>query len=253
MKLDLGAEHTIYTTKDGTRVPGVTTVLGELAKPHLMKWYANEERAGVVETMVTLASLNQMDFPNLMRVLPDKPFAEAKRDKAADIGTVTHALCEGWLTNDPLESDGIDEMTWNMAQHGYDRFRRWWDNEGFTLLHSELVMVSELQRVGGTADIIARDCDGRLTLIDLKTSKASPYWPYRETFGQVAAYAAIWTEQDHTDAKDDIARIVLNRIGKTAGDSGQVYEVSDEQRTGGMDLFLAALWARRATRTLNCA
>ena len=154
---------------------------------------------------------------------------------------------------DPLESDGIDEVTWGMAQHGYDRFRRWWDNEGFTLLHSELVMVSELQRVGGTADIIARDRDGRLTLIDLKTSKASPYWPYRETFGQVAAYSAIWTEQDHTDAKDDVARIVLNRIGKTAGDSGQVYEVSDEQRTGGMDLFLAALWARRATRTLNCA
>lgn len=253
MKLDLGAEHTIYTTKDGTRVPGVTTVLGELAKPHLMKWYANEERAGVVETMAALASMHQLDVTMLVRALPQKPFAEAKRDRAADIGTVTHALVEGWLTGDALESDGIDQMTWHMAQHGYDRFRRWWDNEGFTLLHSELVMVSELQQVGGTADIIARDRDGRMTLIDLKTSKASPYWPYRETFGQVAAYAAIWTEQDHADVKDDIDRIVLNRIGKTAGDNGQVYEVSAEQRTGGMDLFLAALWARRATRTLNCA
>jgi len=252
MKLDLGAEHTIYTTKDGTRVPGVTTILGELAKPHLMKWYANEERAGVIETAAALHAINQFDMENLVRALPLKPFAEAKRDRAADIGTVTHALCEGWLTQDPLERDGIDDTTWTMAQHGYDRFRRWWDHEGFTLRHSELVMVSELERCGGTADIVARDRDGRLTLIDLKTSKASPYWPYRETFGQVAAYAAIWTEQEqHADSSQDITRIVLNRIGKTAGDHGQVYEVSDHERTGGMDLFMACLWARRATQHLN--
>lgn len=253
MKLDLGKEHTIYTTKDGTRVPGVTTILGELAKPHLMKWYANEERGGIIEMAAALAAMGQLEMESLVRSMPQKPFAEMKRDRAADIGTVTHALCEGWLINDPLEQDVIDDMTWGMAQNGYDRFRRWWDNEGFTLVRSELVMVSELQRCGGTADIVARDRDGRLTLVDLKTSKSSPYWPYRETFGQVAAYAAIWTEQDHPESANDIERIVLNRIGKTVGDNGQVYEVSDEQRTGGMELFMAALRARRATQTLNVA
>ena len=30
--------HTVYKTKDGIRVPGVTTILGELAKPALIHW-----------------------------------------------------------------------------------------------------------------------------------------------------------------------------------------------------------------------
>ena len=34
--------HTVYKTADGIRVPGVTTVLGVLNKPALIKW-ANDK------------------------------------------------------------------------------------------------------------------------------------------------------------------------------------------------------------------
>lgn len=241
MKLDLGAEHTVYRNKDGQRVPGVTTILSEIAKPHLMNWYANEERAGV------LAAVKAGE------ALPERPFAEAKRDRAADIGTVTHAMCESWLKQDALERDGITDDLWQAAQPGYDRFRSWWDTEGFSLLHSELVMVSDTWDCGGTADIIAKDRDGRLTLIDLKTSKASTYWPYRETFAQVAAYATFYETQPCNPEAARIERLVLNRIGKAKGDHGQVRELTDHERQCGFDMFVAASIIRNSTRKLRVA
>ena len=55
MVLDLRAPHQVYKTKDGRRVPGVTTVLAELNKPYLMNWYGTEEREGILRFMGDVA------------------------------------------------------------------------------------------------------------------------------------------------------------------------------------------------------
>lgn len=239
MKLDLKAPHTVYKDAQGKRLTGVTTYLGVLAKPQLMGWYASMERDGVQRAL-------KAGDP-----LPEKWFAEAKRDRSADLGTVTHARCEAWLLKDELEREGIPADLYEQSQHGLDRFVEWWQGQALTLMHSERVMVYDDGRMayGGTADILARDKAGRVVLIDLKTSKASRWWPYDEVYGQVAAYAEAAGNDPRTAL--DVERIIVARIGKEPGDELQAVELKDVQRQVGWRLFKAAYEAHEAKKELE--
>ena len=237
MKLDLKAEHTIYRHSSGARLTGVTTYLGVLAKPSLMNWYASEERKGVLAAMES------------GKPLPKGPFAERKRDKAADLGTITHARVEGFLKSDPLDPEGIPDDLYAASEHGYLRFLNWWSSEGMSVVESEKVMCFEDigMAYGGTADIIAQDRTGRLTLVDLKTSKKSRYWPYAEIYAQVAAYAVAYENIEGTP----IDRICIVRIGKEVDDDLQVVEVDPEQKRAGWGLFRAAYHAYEHKKELE--
>lgn len=251
MKLDLKAPHTVYKSADGRRLTGVTTYLGVINKPQIVTWTGEQEREGVV---------------NWLRDSPTKPlptyttkdgrvkaalFADAKRDKAADLGTVTHARCEAWLLNDELEKAGIPADLFEKSLIGLKRFQAWWLAEGFHCLHSERVVIYDDGKMayGGTADIVARDPAGRIVLVDLKTSKASPYWPYPEVYGQVAAYAE-GLANDPTIGLD-VDRIVVARIGKEENDVLQTARLTSAQRAAGWELFKAAYAASEAKRILE--
>jgi len=243
VKLDLTAPHQQYRAANGDRLPGVTTILGGLAKPALLGWYAGQEREGVVQ------------YLRSGRPLPTrkdgKPswFAEMKRDKAADLGTITHFRCEAWLKGEVAEGAGIPPDLWTASTHGLDRFVAWWKEAGFTLLESEkqLVHDGEALRYGGTIDIVAADASLRKIVVDLKTSKASPGWPYDEIFAQASAYA-------HLEARAtsvNVDRIIVARIGKTPGDELQAVELSVSERAAGWNLFLGAYDAYEAKRELD--
>ena len=45
-----GRVHTVYKTKDGKRVPGVTTILGVINKPALVRWANNLGLQGIDST-----------------------------------------------------------------------------------------------------------------------------------------------------------------------------------------------------------
>ena len=243
MRLDLSAPHTVYKGHAGNRLTGVTTYLGVLAKPQLLGWYASMEREGILQYL-----RNERPLPTKK---DGKPlwFAEAKRDKAADLGTVVHFRAECWLKGETAEGEGIPPDLWSASQHGLDRFISWWQGEGLILETSERVLVYEngVMSFGGTADIVARDMDGRKVLVDLKTSKASPYWPYDEVFGQVAAYA----EALHLLDDERVDRILVARIGKEPKDELQVVELSESQRKEGWRLFSAAYDAYEAKKALE--
>lgn len=238
MKLDLAADHTIYRSSEGKRLPSVTTCLKVLAKHSLLKWYAAEERKGV------LACLKE-GFP-----LPEGPFAERKRDHAANLGTIVHARIEGFLKADPLDLDGLDPEMHAQSEAGYMRFVDWWISNGFSILESEKVMVHEdfpHMAFGGTADIIALDRDKRFTLIDIKTSNKSRYWPYPEVYAQVSAYAMMY--EFETNAHID--RIVVVRVGKDENDDLQVVEVDAHKRDWGYRLFRSAYYCHMALKELQ--
>ena len=243
MKLDLAAEHTVYKGKAGNRLTGVTTYLGVYAKPQLLGWYASMERDGVAKAL--------KDGRPLPLKKDGKPlwFAEAKRDKAADLGTVVHFRAECWLKDETAEGEGIPPDLWSESQHGLDRFISWWEGEGLELVASERILIYEdgVMSFGGTADIVARDRQGRRVLVDLKTSKASPWWPYDEVYGQVAAYA----EALHLLDDERVDRILVARIGKEPKDELQVVELTEEQRKAGWRLFQAAYDGYEAKKALE--
>lgn len=243
-RIDLEAEHQRYRNRDKKIVPGVTTVLGVLEKVALRGWYAQMEREGIAAHILnggTLATLPEKDGKPLW-------FADIKKDKAADIGTVTHARSEAFVKG-PYELDehGLTPELLAASMPGFLRFQELWVRDGLTLVHSELQMVSEAMQVGGTADIIVQRPEGLLELKDLKTSKASKWWPYDEVIAQVAAYATMFEEVTgrHID------RISVERIGKEADDHGQTYVVSDKERAAGLRLFRAALEAYNAKKEMG--
>jgi hypothetical protein len=162
-KLDMLKAHQRYKL-NGRIVPGVTTMLGILDKPGLLKWAWNCGRDGI-------------DI-------------EKVRDHAGNIGTVAHALVEAWLRKMRFDESDVAPNILSQALSVKRRFVEWWEENGLALEHSELQMVSPSMEVGGTADIIATRPNGRRILIDVKTGKAV----YREAHLQVAAYGAMFQE-----------------------------------------------------------
>ena len=185
-KLDMTKAHQIYRNAAGKRVPGVTTILGFVAKPHLIKWANN----------LGLEGIDSSKFV----------------DQMATIGTIAHAFCECHVQGMELDTSNLNPEHVDKAESSAIRFMAWWDSMGFKLLHSELQMVSEDWQVGGTLDIVAVDPDGKIWVIDLKTSKAI----YPEHLVQCCAYAEMF-EETHGDAGPVDVRAVV-RIGKTEDD-----------------------------------
>lgn len=192
-RIDFTKAHTRYKNEAGKIVPGVTTVLGIQAKPWLINWANNLGLEGI----------------DCNRV----------RDDAADIGTIAHAMCECHVKGMDLDRSNLSPEAVDKAENAYIKFAQWWDREGLVMVHSELRLVSEFWQVGGTIDIIARDHNDDLVLIDLKTSK-DIYKDYRV---QTSAYASIYEELHD----DPISRILIVRIGKEDVGDFEVREVFD--------------------------
>lgn len=209
LTLDFTAQHTVYKNAAGKRVPGVTTVLGILNKPALLKWAWECGRAGLE--------------------------LERTRQVAADVGTVAHALCEAHLRGMDLDRSNIAPVVLGKAETSFLRFLDWWDREQLTVLHSELQMVSETWQCGGTLDVLAERKDGRVVLVDLKTSKGI----YDEMLIQASAYAAMY-EEVHGRAVDE-CHIV--RIGKEDSDDLEMRTVNKREER--VAAFAALVEARR--------
>jgi CRISPR/Cas system-associated exonuclease Cas4 (RecB family) len=208
-RIDFQKSHTVYKNIAGDRVPGVTTVLGMLNKPALLKWAWQMGKDG-----------RELD---------------AVRQGAADIGTVAHALCEAYLRGMELDSSNITPEALSKAETGFLRFLDFWDKEGLKVVRTELVMISEAMQVGGTMDVLAQRPDGRLVVVDLKTSKGI----YDEMLVQVATYAAMYEE----GSRQKVDEVYIVRIGKEDADDLEIRQVG--QRPERVAAFTALASARR--------
>lgn len=156
-----------YKLSDGTRVPGVTTVLNRFKYSEgLIHWAWNLGMEG-------------KDY-------------RAERDKAGNCGTLAHAMIELWLAGDPPRKalSGVEDELEVKAQQAFEMAEDWWLGQRFSLVEQECHLVSEEYRFGGTPDCIVRDRHGRLALCDWKTSNKL----YSDHLIQAAAYVQLWNE-----------------------------------------------------------
>lgn len=152
---------TDYFAEDGTKLPGTTTILGRmLHKPALVPWAYKRGKDGL----------------SLYR----------SRDEAAEAGTLAHDLIEQKIQGaEPSLPEDTDEAVANAAWRGYEGYARWADVCGVEYVATEVSLVSEKFRFGGTLDAVARGYDDRrLMLLDWKTSNAL----YADNVFQLAAY-----------------------------------------------------------------
>ena len=182
------APYYVGEGKDKKRVPGVTTVLSRFKESGgLMHWAWDLGMQGI----------NYRDV----------------RDKAASTGSICHDMIEEFIHGrSEVEAESYVSAPpedQKRAGQGFDAFHEWWNDSKIELLDTEMHIVSEEFRFGGTPDAVGRDSQGRFVLLDWKTSNNT----YLEYIIQLAAY-------DHlvTLKYEQPARTHLLRVGKDFAD-----------------------------------
>lgn len=171
--------HPAYKLQDGTRVPSVTTVLNELAKPALIHWAWGLGMKGI-------------DY-------------KAYKDALADVGTLTHDMILADLRGeDPRGlTAGFSPETVDLAENCFLSYLNWKSKHEIIPIALELPLVSELYRYGGRCDFFGK-IDGRLNLVDFKTGKAI----YPEHFIQLSGYAPLLLDNNVTAKAIEEFRVV---------------------------------------------
>lgn len=174
--------HTRYRLKNGQIVPGCTTIIGQLAKPALIKW-ANK------------LGLDGTDSAKYV-------------DDTAEIGVLAHSMITDSLQGGETDFSGYDANQQDAAAWCMRSWDVWSQGRDIKPILVEAPLVSERYRYGGTCDIYA-EVDGIKTLIDLKST--NDIWP--EHHIQVSAYRQLLIEARHAA---DAVRILNIPRSKTA-------------------------------------
>lgn len=185
--------HPIYKNKAGERVGSVTTILNIMAKPLLIPWANN----------LGLQGINTKDYV----------------DDLADIGTLAHAMCEEYLTNDILDKSDYTEDQINTAKICLSKFYEWVEKNNPQDCKCEILLVSEARNYAGTCDLYCT-INGKRVLVDFKTCKAI----YDEMKSQVIAYKDLLEENGYPV---DECRIL--RIGRSEEEGFEEIVISDEE------------------------
>lgn len=154
---------------NGRRVPGATTVISTSlgwGKEGLLHWAWKQGQDG-------------------------KDFRE-ERDKAADAGTIAHAMAEADVKGlpQPVPPAGMDDTeaaAWIKGQNAFEAYLTWKRMTQIRILLSEVSFISEELLFGGTLDGVGI-IDDKLCLIDFKTSNST----YPDHLIQMAAYRHLW-------------------------------------------------------------
>lgn len=160
-----------YKLKDGTPVPGTTTVVGRFKESGaLIGWAYNCGKQGID-----------------MR---------AAKDDAADAGSCAHEMIHAHVCGMPFSygDPRWTSVTIKRAEHAYLAYLEWVAQSNLKVIAAEQQLVSEKYRFGGCFDAVVRT-GNTLSLMDYKTSNAI----YSDMLVQVAGgYSLLWQEH-HPD------------------------------------------------------
>lgn len=196
--------HTQYYLNTGDSIPGVTTVLGIMAKPALVAW-ANK---------LGLQGIDSTKF----------------RDKAADVGTITHLLIMGHLTHKDIVLTEYAQQDIDTANNCMMSYLEWEKAHKVEPILVETPLSSDKYGYGGTPDCLAM-VNGELELIDFKTSNGI----WNDYFYQLAAYRQLCIEHGHKE----LNRARILRFGKDSNSGFEdrlIFKFDDE-----FELFLHCL------------
>ena len=187
-----------YYTETGAAYPSVTTVLGVLSRDSIKAW---RKRVGNEE-------------------------ANKISGQAATRGTKIHLLCEKVLDNEEIDTSKLsllDLEIWNEFKPLLNRI----DN-----IHAqEIALYSDHLRLAGRVDCIA-EFDGKLSIIDFKTSKKPKKKEWIENyFAQAAAYSIMYEERTGIPINRSVIMIAVE------GDDPQIFI---ERRDNFVPLLLKA-------------
>lgn len=246
-----GADREFYTvqTSVGDRLyPRVSSALDGLAKPWLARWVAKTEReafrASAVEQVMSTQfgdgpHVHRESVADAMRTLSPVLESERLKERAATFGTKLHGLIERYLLNGEMPSPAIvDERSVDLGV-AFGKWHEWWHASGLTIHRTEMRVSCPYCGYGGTLDALAHDGDGRLWVLDWKSSKR-----ISDEYGlQAAAYSHASPEPVHG------AKVV--RVPHTPRAKVEVRSFTTADLQAHLTVFQAALllyrWQREAS------
>lgn len=176
----------------GERIPGTTTVIGRWKDSGgLLQWAFKQGQNGASHLY-------------------------EQAEKAADIGTLAHALIEAHINGEIAKSPApVEQAMLDKAAQAYSQYIEWERQTRIELVSKfqEIQLVSPAYRFGGTPDAIGK-IDGQYVLMDWKSSNAV----YPDYLIQLAAYKHLVEEGVRMDNGEPlgikIAACHLLRVSK---------------------------------------
>jgi len=231
VSLRFEAEKHRYTVGDMI-VDGVTSVLNIIDKPALIQWAANEAAAFVRENLKPGVSLDELQIEELAKSA--SLAHRVKKEKAANIGTITHNWIEEYIKN------GRRDLPVNeQARKGAEAFLEWVATNHVEFVDSERKIYSKLHNYAGTLDFEAV-VNGKRIIGDIKTSSGI----YPTMFLQTAAYEMARTEEDGIEYAGNI---IVNCRKDGTLKVGEVWDAQERKKN--CQSFLAALILYRNLKT----
>jgi hypothetical protein len=170
-----------YLNEAGQPVPRTTEITGKYKYfGGLLKWnYDQGFEAGIAAA----------------RGAKGPEFNEA-RDRAGHTGTLLHRLIDEHIAGKAWEPpEGIRWEDHDKALELFGMFKQWWPSQGLRPIATETSLVSEEHQYGGTLDLVAKDANQNLVLIDWKTTRDYN----QDMYLQMAAYRHLWRERKAED------------------------------------------------------
>lgn len=174
--LDFDEDKHVYRI-NGEEVEGVTNALNVISKPALINWAAKMSAEYIERNLVPGKALNEIEIKELCR---KAKFAHReKKQSAADIGSMVHALIETYIKN----KGKVGSVIHPEVNAGFNAFKQWIDENKVEFHASEQKVYSKTHKFCGTFDFIAT-VNGKRMMGDIKTSSGI----YHEMFLQTSAY-----------------------------------------------------------------
>ncbi len=174
--------YRVETSAGRMSYPRVSSALDGIGKPWMARWIIKTEHEGFrAAAREQLLSTQLGDGPLIARAeavarmehLSPVMMSEKLKGQAAAFGTRLHALIEAFLKAGTVPSpsasrSGLPETELLVA---FTHWLAWWRASGFTVVRTEQKVSCPSCGYGGTLDALARDPEGRLWLLDWKSSK----------------------------------------------------------------------------------
>jgi len=234
--------------EDKPEYPSVTTILQVIGKPALIAWSAKVEREMVTNASLGLYKdihgtplMSDMAYLNTLQTRLGKDRAHKKElEKAADIGSQTHALIEWNLRASLMQEAGPSPRVTDKATWAFMAWEDWKKSVNLKPIWIEQTVWSDTYGYAGTMDLLA-EVNGKLTVVDWKTGKAI----YPEAYLQNAAYRHALREMGHGDPVQGI----IVRLPKNTEDPEFEAKAVPESEATLFDIFLHTFklwkWAQK--------
>ena len=195
---------------DGVLLPGVTTILGQMAPTGraLAEWQRRHDADAVMDVCLT----NPRPLgagPEVRRVA--LALADSRREAIMDAGSEGHdtiaIALDGWIESDEALGE-TGHLGYVVGASGVVEYL------GLVTFETEVLAIRE-GRYGGTIDLLGTDAAGRVHLVDWKTRADDDGWlseAWDTEAMQVAAYSGMTLPARHRETVDEchVARITAD-------------------------------------------